>query len=156
MFTEDLTFTSKQTTTNKVFSEIAKELLKRNLVTTDFLENLISREESYPTGMDMSIVSPNLPNIAIPHTETEFVKTCAIIPIKLETPISFYNMISPQEQLEVTYLFMILNNDPHSQAGMLASIMDFMVQTDSTKLEAFFKETNSYDISQFLNKHLKL
>ena len=46
------------------------------------------------------------PNIAIPHTESEFVKTCRIVPVKLNHPITFHNMIAPDASFEVRFLFM--------------------------------------------------
>ncbi|MGO3733218.1 MAG: PTS sugar transporter subunit IIA [Vagococcus sp.] len=132
---------------------MSNKLLNKNLVTMDFLVNLISREKEFPTGMDMSVINPNLPNIAIPHTEVEYVKTCAIIPIKLLKPIKFFNMINPNQELDVSYLFMILNDNPNNQAGMLANIMDFMVKTDAIELQDFFNLTNNKDVCDFLNNN---
>lgn len=155
MFQKDLVFTSNGDTSTEVFTEIAEQLLAKDLVKPEYLENLIKREASFPTGMDMKVVNPELPNIAIPHTEVEFVKTSAIIPVKLTNPIRFNNMISPDDELEVGYLFMILNNDPNSQAGMLANIMDFMVTTDSNDLKNFFATSDTQEITDFLNSHFK-
>ena len=68
-------------------------------MTVDFLDHLIEREENYPTGLDLTLIDQALPNIAIPHTESEYVNTTRIIPIKLNHPISFNNMIQPKNRV---------------------------------------------------------
>ncbi|MDK8252740.1 PTS sugar transporter subunit IIA, partial [Enterococcus faecalis] len=79
----------------------------KKLVTPDFLTNLLEREHNYPTGLSLTPIDPALPNIAIPHTESTFVRTTRIIPIKLKQSLSFHNMIIPDETLSVSFLFMI-------------------------------------------------
>ncbi|WCG22900.1 PTS sugar transporter subunit IIA [Vagococcus lutrae] len=155
MFKPELVFISNALSQEEVFKEISIILKNKGLVTENFLDNIMEREKNYPTGINMEVVNPTIPNIAIPHTETQYVKDCAIVPVKLNNTITFCNMINPNEQIDVSYLFMILNNDPHNQANMLASIMDFMVNTNPTELSSFFEETDSKKIYAFLTKTFK-
>ena len=46
------------------------------------------------------------------------------------TPVSFNNMINPAESFQVSFLFMILNNDPEAQANILSDIMGFISTAD--------------------------
>ncbi|MCS4486738.1 PTS sugar transporter subunit IIA [Staphylococcus americanisciuri] len=153
LFAEDTVYVSNKQTQADVFKEVYTDLLKKNLVTEAFLEHLLEREQNYPTGLDLSPVSDRLPNIAIPHTETSFVKTSRIIPIKLQQPITFHNMIKPDTTISVSFLFMILNENSESQAGLLAQIMDFINATDKEALRTFFDLEDTTAIYQFLKQH---
>jgi mannitol/fructose-specific phosphotransferase system IIA component (Ntr-type) len=82
-FFKDTVYVSDKQSQEEVFEEVYQDLLKKELVTEDFLENLLlERERNYPTGLDLSPVSKILPDIAIPHTESEFVRTTRIIQSK--------------------------------------------------------------------------
>lgn len=155
LFSSDVVFISKEATQEAVFEDIAKQLLQKGLVKETFLENLIKREESFPTGMDLSVVDKSLPNIAIPHTEGEFVNTRCVVPVKLMTPVSFNNMINPSESFQVSFLFMILNNDPEAQANILSDIMGFISTADPKRLSEFFDYTKRDNIYHFLQNNFK-
>lgn len=154
-FAPDTVYVSDKTTQEEVFNEVYQDLLKKDLVTDDFIVNLIERELNYPTGLDMTPVDSQLPNIAIPHTESEFVKTTRIVPIKINQAIIFHNMINPDEELQVSFLFMILNEDGEAQAGLLADIMDFINSTDRKKMLEFFTYEDPKQIYQFLVENFK-
>ena len=156
LFFKDTTYVSSQDTQAEVFEEVYLDLLNKQLVTEDFLESLLERERNYPTGLDLSPVSEGLPDIAIPHTESDFVRTTRIVPIKLKKAITFNNMISPSDQISVHFLFMILNENGEAQAGMLADIMDFINSVDKEELCSFFKLEDPEAIYQFLEKHFTM
>lgn len=151
----DTVFVSDGLSQEEVFEDVSRQLVEKDLVSKDFLKNLLERERQYPTGLDLTPVHPLLTNIAIPHTESEFVKTTRIVPIKLINPIEFYNMINPEEVLQVSFLFMILNGNGEAQAGLLACIMDFINATNYQNLLELFSSTNTQEIYDFLNKNLK-
>ncbi|HDU8551633.1 TPA: PTS sugar transporter subunit IIA, partial [Enterococcus faecalis] len=113
------------------------------------------REHNYPTGLSLTPIDPALPNIAIPHTESTFVRTTRIIPIKLKQSLSFHNMIIPDETLSVSFLFMILNENGIEQTGLLATIMDFINTTDRSSLLAFFQCEDKEEVYRFLQKNFK-
>ena len=92
-FFKDTVYVSDKQSQEEVFEQVYQ----------DFLENLLERERNYPTGLDLSPVSKILPDIAIPHTESEFVRTTRIIPIKVKNEIPFYNMISPSDQISASF-----------------------------------------------------
>ena len=140
LFAEDTVYISEQQDQKSVFKEIAQKLFEKGLVTEEYLDNLIDREENYPTALPLSPIDSSLPNIAIPHTESQFVNVTRIVPVKLEHAITFHNMILPDEKLEVSFLFMILNNEEKEQAGLLAAIMDFINRQDKEALIKFFNE----------------
>ena len=154
-FSGDTIYISEKRTAGEVFKEVALDLQSKGLVKEAFLENLLIREKEFPTGMDLSVIDPALPNIAIPHTESSFVNCTGIVPIKLTHPISFQNMIKPDEQVNASFLFMILNENGAQQTGMLADIMDFINRTPKDSLIDFFNQTNTKEIADYLEKNFK-
>ncbi|QYH55367.1 PTS sugar transporter subunit IIA [Liquorilactobacillus nagelii] len=155
LFAKKDVFISDQSGQKGVFEEISKTLLNEGLVKNEFLENLVMREKNFPTGIDLSVVDVEFPNVAIPHTEGEFVNVRRVIPIKLLKPIRFFNMIQPEQELKVSFMFMILNNDPEGQANVLAQIMQFLTTTSKEKLKEFFEMKETDEIYNFLNNNFE-
>ena len=143
-------FVCDRTTQEEVFTEIANKLSLKNYVAPAFLENIIEREKGYPTGMDMSVVDPELPSFAVPHTEVEFVHTRRIVPVKLTTPVEWHSMIDPSQTFPVSFLFMILNDNKEAQVGILAKIMDFVNALGTDRVKELFSMTDAKVIYQFL------
>lgn len=155
LFAADAIFISDKTSQKEVLQEVYDKLLASGYVKGDFLKNVLEREANYPTGIDTSPISSELPNVAIPHTEGEFVNTRLIVPVALVHPIKFHNMIDPSQELEVKFLFMILNNDPEGQANILAQIMDFLSSTPVAALNKLFNLTDPRAIYDFLSENFK-
>lgn len=153
LFRKDAVFVTDKTDRNEIFKDVYHKLLDMGLVKGDFIENIIDREEKYPTGILTRPLSRELPNIAIPHTEGEYVNTRLIVPVALEKPVIFNNMVNPTEELEVKFLFMILNDDPDMHANILARIMDFLAQSSPDDLNELFNSTSPARIYQMLEEN---
>ncbi|MGO2083246.1 PTS sugar transporter subunit IIA [Vagococcus sp.] len=152
---EDTVFVSDDQSQEEVFKNIGNQLYERGLVTADFVQNILIREREYPTGLDLTPVNPKLKNIAIPHTESKYVKTTRIVPVKLIHPVKFHNMINPEEVLSVSFLFMILNENGSEQSGLLAEIMDFINATGYQELLELFDSIDGHEIYNLINKNIK-
>lgn len=155
LFAKDAVYISDSVDRDMVFSDVYRNLLKAGYVKGNFLSHVLEREDLYPTGIDTSPISKKLPNIAIPHTEGEFVNARLIVPVLLKHPIRFNNMVDPQKTLDVSFLFMILNNDPTGQANVLAQIMDFLAHTSVGKLMELFSLDSTKEIYDFLTENFK-
>ncbi|KRL90123.1 PTS sugar transporter subunit IIA [Lactobacillus kalixensis] len=145
IFSRDAVFTSFQSNQDQLLKEIYDKLLDLGYVKGDFLAHIIEREHNFPTGLDTSTLGENLPNIAIPHTEGEFVNKRLIVPVALENPVVFHNMIRPDEELSVKFLFMLLETNPDGQAKLLSQVMNFLAKTPEEDLRNFlnFKDPDS-------------
>ncbi|VFH49128.1 phosphotransferase system sugar-specific EII component [Streptococcus pneumoniae] len=100
-------------------------LEEREIVTLTYREALITREKSFPTGLDMEFLGKDLPNVAIPHTDIVHNLAEKVVVVRLEKPVTFHNMIAPGKEVEVSLLFFIINNSSSSQTNILAQLMDF-------------------------------
>ena len=92
-----------------------QELKVRNMVNDTFLDALKKREKEFPTG-----ICCNPYNIALPHVDSEHVKTNALVLCKLENEISFYRMDKVEDVTNVKMVFMLLikEKDEHVKALM--------------------------------------
>lgn len=133
LYKEDLILTSDAQSRDDVFEEIGTYLLDKGLVTDDFIEAIKERESNYPTGLDLAPVAEGLPNVAIPHTETEYCQAKAVVVVKLTNELIFHNMIAPDEELNVKYLFFIINNEKTNQTNVLSSLMAFMTNEENMR-----------------------
>lgn len=155
LFFEDSVFVSDAKSKEDIFKEVSEALVKQGDVKDSFFNHVIEREHNYPTGMDLSLLNTAYANIAIPHTESEYVNTTKIVPVKLKHPVLFKNMISPHNDLKVSFLFMILNSDKAKQTQLLAKIMDFINAQSEEEMLKFFAFNNSSDIYHYLDKNFK-
>lgn len=107
-------------------------LHEKGYVTDDFIENVLEREENFPTGL------PTVPYaIAIPHTDTDKVISPKIAFATLKEPVSFSAMGNSDSQIDVKIIFMLALNAPEKQLTTLQNLIE-MVQDEQvvTKLGA--------------------
>ena len=145
-FDKNLVFCLEADNQEQLFDQVATLLEEREIVTPTYREALITREKSFPTGLDMGFLGKDLPNVAIPHTDIVHNLTENVVVVRLDQPVTFHNMIAPDQEVEVSLLFFIINNSSSSQTNILAQLMDFF--TSNGNLEALSKldsEEKLYD-----------
>lgn len=153
LFDPKAVFVTDETDRNKIFKAVYEELYVLGYVKKDFINNLMDREQKYPTGVSTRPLSRELPNVAIPHTEGKYVNKRLIVPVGLKHPISFNNMVNPSENFKVKFLFILLNKDPKTHSNMLAKIMDFLATTPVKDLNELFNSTDPNYIYDFLENN---
>jgi len=131
LFEHELIFKEDFTNLDQAFEVMADKLFKRGLTKEHYLKSIKEREKNYPTGIDLSVVEKDFPNVAIPHTESEYCNATKVILVKLQNEITVMNMMDSDSELKVKYLFMILNKAGGEQANILASIMDFVTNKNN-------------------------
>lgn len=131
LFEHELIFKEDFTNLDEAFEVMADKLFKRGLTKEHYLESIKEREKNYPTGIDLSVIEEDFPNVAIPHTESEYCNATKVILVKLQNEITVKNMMDSNSGLKVKYLFMILNKAGEEQANILASIMDFVTNKNN-------------------------
>lgn len=150
LFSKDLMFFLDANNKEDLFNKVASLLEERNIVKKSYRKALLDREKEYPTGLDMSAVGDNLPNVAIPHTDVKHNLKENIVFVKLDKPVMFHNMIAPKDTLEVSLLFFIINNSSDSQTNILAKLMDFF--TKKGNLEGLIKLSTADEVSNYISK----
>ena len=148
-FSKDLVFCLEADNQEQLFDQVATLLEEKKVVTDTYRSALIEREKMFPTGLDMEFLGKDLPNVAIPHTDTIHNLTESVVVVRLAKPVTFHNMIAPDKEVEVSLLFFIINNSSSSQTNILAQLMDFF--TGNGHLEALSKLTDPEALYQYIS-----
>lgn len=146
---KDLVFISEAKTKEEVFKELSKYLLEKNYVTEEFYDMIVKREKENPTGINTFKFNQVKSNIAIPHTESYCVNVTKIIPVKLENELTFTNMLN-NEDLNVKFLFVILNKEGLEQTNILMHILNFVSKPGN--LKDLFEKQSTDEIYQYLEE----
>ena len=149
-FSKDLVFCLEADNQEQLFDQVATLLEEKKAVTDTYRSALIEREKMFPTGLDMEFLGKDLPNVAIPHTDTIHNLTENVVVVRLAKPVTFHNMIAPDKEVEVSLLFFIINNSSSSQTNILAQLMDFF--TGNGHLEALSKITEPEALFQYISE----
>ena len=149
-FSKDLVFCLEADNQEQLFDQVATLLEDKKVVTDTYRSALIEREKMFPTGLDMKFLGKDLPNVAIPHTDTIHNLTENVVVVRLAKPVTFHNMIAPDKEVEVSLLFFIINNSSSSQTNILAQLMDFF--TGNGHLEALSKITEPEALFQYISE----
>ena len=148
-FSKDLVFCLEADNQEQLFDQVATLLEEKKVVTDTYRSALIEREKMFPTGLDMEFLGKDLPNVAIPHTDTIHNLTENVVVVRLAKPVTFHNMIAPDKEVGVSLLFFIINNSSSSQTNILAQLMDFF--TGNGHLEALSKLTDPEALYQYIS-----
>ena len=76
-----------------------------------------------------------------------------MVVVKLDQPVTFHNMISPTQTVEVSLLFFIINNSSSSQTNILAQLMDFF--TSEGNLAGLASLNSKEELLQYISKVIK-
>lgn len=138
---EVVLFQSATITQEEALTKLANEMLEKKIVNEQFLENILKREQTYPTGLAVNGIG-----IAIPHTDSEFVIKSQLGFMALEEPVTFYEMGTLDQEVEVKLIFMLALKEAHEQLAMLQQLID-LFQKD----EIVEKILKVKDVTNFLD-----
>ena len=118
----------------EVLGKMAEAMFQEGYVTEGFHDAIIQREENFPTGLPTGEI-----NVAIPHTDPEYVKKPAICLGVLDQPVEFCVMGMEGEKTRVSLLFMLAIKKKEDQLGLLQKLIEAWMSTDfrgNTKLNS--------------------
>lgn len=116
-----------------LFEKIGKRLKDLNFVNDGYITGIKERESNFPTGL----ITPYL-NIALPHSDTDFIENPFIYIVRLDEPITV-NQMGDNQEMEVQNLFFLGIKEPFKQVGLLSMLMslfqdeNFVTEFKNTK-----------------------
>lgn len=122
-----------------LFQTLYQEAYSKGYVSKQFLEKIKEREESFPTGLSI-----NNYNVAIPHTDPEYVFKQFIAITTLKRPIPFQLMDDRSKKVNVKIVILLGLNEPHDQLNVLQQLIQ-MIQ-DEKKIEQIASSTSVKEI----------
>jgi galactitol PTS system EIIA component len=102
----------------EVISELGKRMLKNGYVKNTYIDAVLEREKTLPTGLDIGEMC-----VAIPHTDSKHVNESNVAVAVLNNSVEFNNMIDPSKKVEVRIVFLLAINNPDSQVTLLSKLM---------------------------------
>jgi PTS system galactitol-specific IIA component len=103
-----------ETTRNGALQRLADHMIAAGYARTGYSEAVISRENTYPTGLHTSGVG-----IAIPHADTEWTLRPALVIGLPDQPIDFKPMGGQGSQVQASIIFMLTLSDTSAHIGFL-------------------------------------
>lgn len=94
-------------------------------VTDDYVDQVLRREENFPTGLPTSIP------VALCHTEAEYVKQSAMAVGTLVSPVEFKEMGTLDEFVQAEIIFLLALNDPKQQVPWLSKMATVFKEKDT-------------------------
>lgn len=101
-----------------VFRQLGGALIREGYTKDSYVDALMEREQNYPTGLDI-----NGFGVAIPHTDIEHVNKAAIAVASLNNPVTFFQMGTEDEKVEVRLVFMLAITQPDAHIDELQKIL---------------------------------
>lgn len=135
---KDLIFLNLEAEDKKLLLQyMAKKLEKNGNVSNTYIEEVVKREEIFPTGLQVD----NL-GVALPHSDFEHVNSPAVSLAVLKEPIDFYSMEDHQKKISVSVVFMLAVNDGNDQLKLLQEIISLIQSKEgmNSVIEASTKE----------------
>jgi galactitol PTS system EIIA component len=124
----------------EVIQTLGGKLLAAGYVKDSFVTAALSRESELPTGLPLGAAY----NAAIPHTDVEHVIHPALALATLNTPVSFQNMVDPDDSVEVNLVILMALDQPKVQVEMLQEIA--MVLQDSKTIEGLVQASSVEEV----------
>lgn len=100
---------------------LGNHLFEKQIVKESFVEAVVSRELLFPTGLQFEGYG-----VAIPHTDAEHVQETQIALMTLEKPVSFIQMATENQHVEVKIIVMLAIKEAHAQLEMLQKLISLL------------------------------
>lgn len=117
------------TDSKDVISHLGRLLFDAGYVRGTFVEAALDRESRLPTGLPLS----GDVNAAIPHTEVEHVIKPGLAMATLAAPVTFQNMVAPDEAVPCSLVFVMALDQPKAQIEMLQEIAGVLQDAEIIK-----------------------
>ena len=105
---------------------LADKLLKAGKVKDTYMQAVLDREKSYPTGLSFGTYA-----IAMPHTFAQHVNEPCIAVARLKNTVKFVQMGTNDTEVDVGLIMMMAITNPEEQIGYLKKILTLYSSKDN-------------------------
>jgi PTS system galactitol-specific IIA component len=128
----------------EVIRALAAGLYENDYVREGYVENVIQREETFPTGLPTSIP------VALCHTEAQYVKQSSMAVGTLAAPVPFLEMGTPEQTVQAEIVFLLALNDPKDQVPWLKKMA--AIFKDHAVLQSIRLADDPVKLAEMLNE----
>ena len=108
----------KAKSSQEVIEKLGSLMLSKGYVLDSYVDAVLTREETLPTGLPIDGFS-----VAIPHTDSGHVNESTIAIATSEEPVEFNMMIDPTQKTKVQLVFLLAVKNPNAQVQLLKTLM---------------------------------
>ena len=119
-----------------IMKQLGSALIQEGYAKESYVDALIQREKEFPTGLDVNGVG-----VAIPHTDISHVNRAGIAIAVLRRPVTFVQMGTEDENVDVQLIFMLAVVNPNEHIDQLQRILAIIQDTNVLKQLLNVKET---------------
>ncbi len=132
----------------EIIVQLGSLLFEHGLVKDTFVQAVLDREKTYPTGLQTSILG-----FAIPHTDTEHVNSPALAIATLRQPVVFQAMGDPDKSVSVRVVMMLAISDPKAVVHVLRKVISIL--EDSEALTGLLGASSQEEIRRIVHTHIQ-
>lgn len=132
----------------EALNSLSRILIEKGYAKESYTEEILKREEVYPTGLNTAGVK-----VAIPHTDSIHVNKAAILVARLKNPVVFKEMGSGINDVVVSLIFMLAVINPNHQVKTLGKLMNIFC--DEKMLKNVYDCETSDEVFKILSNLLK-
>ena len=134
-------------TRDESLSFLSDSLSKGGYVKEGYKESLLEREEKYPTGL----VLADSVNVAIPHTETEFVNEDVFVIGVPQNDIKFRRIDDPTTEVCVDLIFLFVIKNPQKYVKVLSALTENFANEEFL---GYMGRKNLTKVEEHIRKHI--
>jgi PTS system galactitol-specific IIA component len=103
---------------NAILETAVDAMVSKGLVYKEYLDHMIKREESFPTGLLTHPVA-----VAIPHADPDYVIKPGIVIMRVKEGVIFRRMDIPEKEVRVEIIIVLAVDKEKRQIPLLQSVM---------------------------------
>ena len=140
---------SKASHYSVVFRELGQVMIDKGFANANYIDGLLEREASFPTGIQTETVG-----IALPHTDASFVNESKIGLLVLENPLNFGMMGGDGEEVEVKIVFLLGCSEGNQHLQALQNVIELI--QDVKFVNQVFSLTDKEEAYELLKNKLTI
>jgi PTS system galactitol-specific IIA component len=110
-----------------VLTRLGEYAIDRGLATEGYVDALLDREASFPTGLEIPTASFD---IAIPHADPEHVIEPALVLALPSEPVPFHDMNDPDDTVEARVVLLLVAGESERYATFLSNLANLFQESD--------------------------
>ena len=130
----------------ELFDEIGALLTEKQIVKPEYTEEIIKRENNFPTGIPLEDIP-----VAMPHVEAKYVNENTMFVVTAPKGIEFDNA-EDDGTVEVKIVFGLLVNNPDKHLEFLMKLVDLFQKKEV--LKKIYMSGNEEDVINILREDL--
>ena len=130
----------------EMFNEIGKVLIEKEMVKPVYIEEILKREENFPTGLDLGYMQ-----VAMPHVEAKYVNDNAVFIVTTKNGVEFENA-EDDGMVNSKIIFGLIVKDSDKHLDFLMKLTELVQKEEA--LKKIYDPTDVEEVITILKQNL--